>query len=286
MRARRPIEKLTVSDLSADRVRLFLKEIEGKRRCTVRTRNQRLSAIHALARFIGQNSPEHLQWCTEVRLIPFKKTVDRATTCLDRQEIQALLEAPARQSHQGTRDYALLLFLYNSGARVSEAAQLLIQDIDWHNRAVQILGKGRKVRTCPLWPDTIRVLRPLVARRAPTEPVFLNRNREPFTRSGIYGLVKRYARRAADKMPSIAKKAIGPHVIRHSTASHLLRAGVDINTIRGWLGHVSVDTTNIYAEIDLETKARALDACAIGGGTRPRKPWREQPALIEFLHGL
>jgi site-specific recombinase XerD len=284
--ARRPLEKLTVSDLSVDRIRLFLKDLEGKRQCSVRTRNQRLSAIHALARFIGQNAPEHLQWCSEVRLIPFKKAMGRTITCLDRQEIQALLEAPARPTPQGTREYALLLFLYNSGARVSEAAQLTIQDLDWYARAVQILGKGRKVRTCPLWPQTIKVLRPLVAGRAPTEPVFLNRNREPFTRSGIYGLVKRYARRAAANMPSIGKKTIGPHVIRHSTASHLLRAGVDINTIRGWLGHVSLDTTNIYAEIDLETKARALDACTIKEGKRSKRPWRKQPALMEFLHGL
>jgi integrase/recombinase XerD len=284
--ARRPLEKLAVSDLSADRIRLFLKDLEGKRRCTVRTRNQRLSAIHALARFIGQNAPEHLQWCSEVRLIPFKKTMARTITCLDRQEIQALLAAPARSTSQGTRDYALLLFLYNSGARVSEAAQLSIQDIDSHGRSVQILGKGRKVRTCPLWPETTQMLRSLVTGRAPAEPVFLNRYREPFTRSGIYGLVKRYAQCAATKMPSIAKKTIGPHVIRHSTASHLLRAGVDINTIRGWLGHVSLDTTNIYSEIDLETKARVLDTCSINGSARSRKPWRKQPALMEFLHGL
>src|SRR5258707_5304947 len=106
--ARRPLEKLAVSDLSADRIRLFLKDLEGKRRCTVRTRNQRLSAIHALARFIGQNAPEHLQWCAEVRLIPFKKTMHRAITCLDRQEIQAILAAPARPSPQGTRGKVFL----------------------------------------------------------------------------------------------------------------------------------------------------------------------------------
>jgi site-specific recombinase XerD len=132
----------------------------------------------------------------------------------------------------------------------------------------------------------MQVLRPLVAGRAVTDRVFLNRNREPFTRSGIYGLVRRYAARAAHKMPSIAKKTIGPHVIRHSTASHLLRAGVDINTIRGWLGHVSLDTTNIYAEIDLETKARALAACAIKETSRHQTPWRQQAALMEFLHAL
>lgn len=282
---RRPIEVLKVSDLSGERIRLFLKDIEGKRGCTTRTRNQRLGAIHALARFIGEHAPEHLQWCSEIRLIPFKKTVDRFITCLDREEMQALLDAPTRSSPQGTRDHALLLFLYNSGARVTEAAELLIQDLDWHARAVQILGKGRKVRTCPLWPTTVRVLRPLVAGRAPTDRVFLNRNRAPLTRSGIYGVVKRYVAQAARTMPTIARKRIGPHVIRHSTASHLLRAGVDINTIRGWLGHVSLDTTNIYAEIDLETKARALAACAITDHAR-RPTWRQQPALMEFLHGL
>jgi site-specific recombinase XerD len=179
-----------------------------------------------------------------------------------------------------------LIFLYNSGARVSEAAELSIQDLDWRAHAVQILGKGRKVRTCPLWPATIQVLRPLIAGRTPTDRVFLNRNHEFFTRSGIYGLVKRYAARASHKMPSIAAKHIGPHVVRHSTASHLLRAGVDINTIRGWLGHVSLDTTNIYAEIDLETKARALAACTIKDGKRSQKPWRQQPNLMEFLHAL
>ena len=132
----------------------------------------------------------------------------------------------------------------------------------------------------------MQALRPLVAGRAPTDRVFLNRNRQPFTRSGIYGLVKRYAEQASYKMPSIAGKRIGPHVIRHSTASHLLRAGVDINTIRGWLGHVSLETTNIYAEIDLETKARALAACAVKEDSRARTPWRQQATLMEFLHGL
>jgi len=213
--ARRPIEKLTVLDLSAERIRVFLKDVEGKRRCAARTRNQRLSAIHALARFIGEHAPEYLQWCAEVRMIPFKKAMVPSITCLDREEIQALLDAPDRSSAQGERDHALILFLYNSGARVSEAAQLSIQDLDWHAHAVQILGKGRKIRTCPLWFDTVELLRALAARRAPTERVFLNRNRQPYTRSGIYGLLKRYVASAIAKKPSIAGKRIGPHVIRH-----------------------------------------------------------------------
>jgi integrase/recombinase XerD len=254
---RKPIERLMVSDVSAKRIRLFLNQLELARHCGPRTRNQRLSAIHALARFVGEHAPEHIEWCGQVRLIPFKKTMEPGITCLDRLEMQALLAAPARSTAQGERDYALLLFLYNSGARASEAAGLTIADIDWYARSVRILGKGNRSRTCPLWPATLDALRPLSAGRASTERVFLNRNRRPITRSGIHALVKRYAERARASTPSLANKVIGPHVIRHSTASHLLRSGVDINTIRGWLGHVSLDTTNIYAEIDLDTKARA-----------------------------
>lgn len=283
---RKPIERLTVSDVSAKRIRLFLNQIELTRRCSPRTRNQRLSAIHALARFVGEHAPEHIEWCAQVRLIPFKKTMEPAITCLDRLEMHALLAAPARSTAQGERDYALLLFLYNSGARVSEAAGLTIADIDWHARSVRILGKGNRSRTCPLWPATLDVLRPLATGRASTEPVFLNRNGHSITRSGIHALVKRYAVRARANAPSLANKVVGPHVIRHSTASHLLRAGVDINTIRGWLGHVSLDTTNIYAEIDLDTKARALAACSITDDRACRNPSRKPLSLMQFLQRL
>jgi len=163
---------------------------------------------------------------------------------------------------------------------------LTIADLDYYARSVQILGKGNKWRTCPLWPATLDALRALTVGRPPAERVFLNRNGQPITRSGIHALVKRYAKRAVKRAPSLSNKVIGPHVIRHSTASHLLRAGVDVNTIRGWLGHVSLDTTNIYAEIDLETKTKALAACDISAGLLRTKPWRTHPALMEFLHGL
>lgn len=241
---------------------------------------------NALARFIGERAPEHIEWCGQLRLISFKRTIEPAITCLDRAEMQALLAAPKRSTTQGQRDYAMLLFLYNSGARVSEAANLTIDNLDYYAHSVQILGKGNKWRTCPLWPATLDALRALTVDRAPAERVFLNRNGHPITRFGIHALVKRYAKGAVKSAPSLSNKVIGPHVIRHSTASHLLRAGVDINTIRGWLGHVSLDTTNIYAEIDLETKAKALATCDISAGHRRTKPWRTQPALMEFLHGL
>ena len=196
------------------------------------------------------------------------------------------MAAPWRSTPQGQRDYAMLLFLYNSGARVSESANLTIADLDYYAHSVKFLGKGGKWRTCPLWPATFEVLRASTVGRPPGARVFLNRNGHPITRSGIHTLVKRYAKRAAKTAPSLSNKVVGPHVIRHSTASHLLRAGVDINTIRGWLGHVSLDTTNIYAEVDLETKAKALTACDITANVRQTRPWRSQPSLMKFLYGL
>ena len=133
---------------------------------------------------------------------------------------------------------------------------------------------------------TVREINSFTANRQPHEHVFLTRLLQPYKRAGIYDLVKRYGQRAALLMPSIAGKQVSPHIIRHTTATHLLRAGVDINTIRGWLGHVSLSTTNIYAEIDLEMKAKALAKCEVGGGTGSDKHWRDQPSLMEFLRTL
>jgi integrase/recombinase XerD len=278
------IDRLEVVDLSPDSVRSFLTHLEQERECSLSTRNQRLGGLHALARFVGEHSPEHLDWCTQVRLIPFKKTTQAGITFLDKVEMDALLAAPDRRSEQGRRDYALLLFLYNSGARASEAANLTIRDIDWHGRAVCITGKGRKQRVCPLWPQTIEQLRGLAAARGPDEPVFRNRRGQPITRFGIHTMVERNALTAAGSAPSLRTKSIGPHVVRHTAASHLLRSGVDINTIRAWLGHVSLSTTNIYAEVDLETKAKALAACS--PEEKPVAKWRSQPEVMAFLRSL
>ncbi len=283
---RKPIDRLTVNDLSPSMVRSFLSHLEQKRNCTISTRNQRLGALHALARFIGLHSPEHIDWCSQIRLIPFKKTSQPTITYLDKAEMDALLAAPDVQTIQGHREHTLLLFLYNSGARVSEAAQLKIEDVDWHSQSVRIVGKGGKQRRCPLWTSTLNQLRVLAGKREPSGPMFLNRCHQPMTRSGIHALVRRCGTRAYAQAPSLKSKKISPHVVRHTTASHLLRAGVDINTIRGWLGHVSINTTNIYAETDLETKAQALATCTIPDNTAAKKHWRCQPGLMEFLRTL
>lgn len=285
-RLRQSIDRLAVLDLSADLVRLFLTDLEQSRRCAIPTRNQRLAAIHAFARFVAEHSPEHIAWCGQIRSIPFKKASKAVVPYLEKPQMDALLGAPDRTTLQGRRDHALLLFLYNSGARAQEAAQLLTSELDLDGCSVKIHGKGRKERHCPLWSSTVEELKALVANRLPTACVFLNRCGQPITRFGIYALVKRYACKLQVQMPALAAKRISPHTVRHSTASHLLRAGVDINTVRAWLGHVSLDTTNIYAEIDLEMKAKALARCELSDDNTPKRHWRNDPALMTFLRTL
>ena len=287
----KPIDKLDIDHVSAEHVQQFLQHLEQTRGCTLTTCNQRLAVIHALARFIGQHCPEYIEWSGEIRAIPFKRTFKTSITYLEKSEIDALLAAPDRNTAQGRRDYVLLLFLYNTGARADEAAQLSIDDLNLahppqsDHSSVQIHGKGNKQRLCPLWPHTASELTALIEARAPTEHVFLNRCGHPITRFGIHTLVERYVERVSAKMPGLAAKQVSPHSIRHTCATHLLRAGVDINTIRAWLGHVSVDTTSVYAETDLEMKAKALACCEVKG-TKRTKRWREDTGLMTFLRSL
>jgi site-specific recombinase XerD len=286
---RKPLDCLEVNDLSGDRVRQFLTYLEQTRQVSVRTRNQRLAAIHSLARFIAECSPQHVAWYGAVRTVPFKKTVLKLIPYLEKSEVEALLAIPDRATKIGRRNYALLLFLYNSGARVSEAANLCIGDLDLGtashvNASVRILGKGRKIRRCPLWQKTATEIAALVEGRPPDERVFLNQRGEPLTRFGIYGVVRISVIRATASVPSLRSKRISPHTIRHSTATHLLRAGVDLNTIRSWLGHVSLDTTQVYAEIDLEMKARALEKCSTADVKRPTTTHDE--TLMAFLRAI
>ena len=280
------VDRLTVINVSADLVRLFLTDLERSRKCSIATRNQRLAAMHALARFVGEHSPEHIAWCGQIRSIPFKKASKTVIPYLDKPEMDALLAAPDSRTAQGRRDHALMLFLYNSGARAHEATQILIRELDLAGCSVKIRGKGGKERQCPLWPSTVEELKPLIADRPPEASVFLNRCGHTITRFGIYALIERYVRRIQDQMPSLGAKRVSPHSIRHSTATHLLRAGVDINTIRAWLGHVSLDTTNIYAEIDLEMKAKALAKCEVTNTNNSKRHWRDDPALMAFLRAL
>ncbi len=290
-RNKKSIDKLLINDMSSEVVKDFLIDLESNRHCSLSTRNQRLAAIHAFTKFVGLNSPEHVEWHRQIQMIPFKKSNRTLITYLEKSEMDALLNAPEKQTEQGKRDYALLLFLYNTGARADEAAQLTIADLHIAHAkqrdlsTVLIKGKGNKLRRCPLWQQTVNELVELISGREQHEHVFINRCRQPLTRFGIHTMVKRYVKKTILQIPSMMKKRISPHTIRHTTATHLLRAGVDINTIRAWLGHVSINTTNIYAEVDLEMKAKALACCEITEDTNPTH-WRNNKDLMSFLDAI
>jgi site-specific recombinase XerD len=277
---------MTVEYLTPTIVRKFLDHLERDRQCSDVTRNQRLATIHSLARFIGMRSPVHLAWCAEIRAVPFKKTAKTVIGYLEKAEMDALLNQPDRRTSLGARDYALLLFLYNSGARADEAAKLTVGNLQLGaSPSVRLHGKGNKFRTCPLWLTTATSLSRLVAERDKTGSVFLSRINQSLTRFGIHRVVTQYASLASRAVPTLATKRVSPHTIRHTTAVHLLRSGVDINTIRAWLGHVSLDTTHIYAEVDMEMKAKALASVDISGLKGPPQQ-RSLPSLMAFLKAL
>jgi site-specific recombinase XerD len=288
---KKSIDQLDVDDIKPEKVKEFLLFLESQRKCSVTTRNQRLAAIHAFAHFVGLNNPEHLEWCRQLRVIPFKKSKPTLISYLDKQEMDALLSVPDLSSNQGRRDNALLLFLYNTGARADEAAQSTIKDLSIAHAqkrdisVVTIRGKGNKLRRCPLWQRTSKVLEELISNRDTSEHIFMNRRGEPLTRFGIHTMVKRYVEKILPLFPSLKQKRVSLHTIRHTTATHLLQSGVDINTIRAWLGHVSINTTNIYAEVDLEMKAKALACCEIEDD-KPKKRWRDDKDLMNFLDSI
>ena len=260
-RCRCAVDRLALTKIKPKIVREFIRHLEEVRHCGLSTLNQRLVSLRAWVRFVGINSPEDLEWSNQIQTIHLKKHAAAPMNYLEKEEMKALLAAPNRRDAQGVRDYALLLFLYNAGARASEASRLVVGDLDLVLPAATLHGKGRKIRQCPLWKVTAGALREVVMHRAAAQTVFVSERGGPLTRYGIHNLVKRYARQAVVTTPTLRTKRVSPHTIRHSTAMALLRSGVDINTIRIWLGHVSLQTTHLYAESDLKMKAIALARC-------------------------
>lgn len=281
-KARKPVDRLDVEDIAPSYVLQFLTHLEKDRRCSVQTRNQRLAAIRTFARFVASRDPGHVAWCGQIRAIAAKKTAQQPISWMTRKEVEALIAVPDHQTPRGQTEQSLLLFLYNTGARVSEVTRLQVGNLqigwrDGHALAT-LYGKGNKIRQCPLWPRTEKALSKLVQGRAGDDPVFFSRHHKPYTRHGVYRLVER----CAEQIPSLVSKRITPHAIRHTSACHLLQSGVDLNTIRAWLGHVSLDTTNIYAEIDLQMKAKAMELCGVESTSRER-PWKTDKGVIAFL---
>lgn len=284
-------EALRVEQVTPEAVRGFLEYVEKDRGCSTTTRNHRLSVVHALFRFIAGRAPELVEIASRVQAIPFRRVAIETMPYMEKEELDAVLAVPDKADVRGQRDYTLLLFLYNTGARADEAARLTIDALNLGGSSfVRILGKGGKTRLCPLWPEMVKALKTMLGARLEGNgdaPVFLNVRGASITRYGIYSLVKRTVTRATIAMPALANKRISPHTFRHTTAVHLLRAGVDPNTIRAWLGHVSLETTNRYAEVDLEMKAKALAACAVteSGRADAIRKWR-RAGLMAFLTSL
>jgi site-specific recombinase XerD len=284
--------RLQVELLTPERVMAYLQYLETERKNTASTRNVRLSAIHSFMRFLGLNFPEHLAQAQRLISVPFKRTGTREIHHLEFSEIQTILRNIDLNSSDGYRDFVLLSFLFNTGARVSEVVGLQACDLRLAAPATVLLrGKGRKERVCPLWLETARTLQHHLERQNTAlheaHNVFLNHRGQPLTRFGIRLILKKRLRQVAPKLPSLKEKRIHPHSLRHSTAIHLLRSGVDLVTIANWLGHVSVNTTNKYLTIDLEAKRAALAKTKpiLAHGHRCGR-WRTDRNLIEWLESL
>ncbi len=278
---------LTLDDIDAPFVGDFLNHLEHERGVSVRTRNARLTAIRALFNHAAYRHPEHAASIQRVLAIPAKRTAKAIVTYLDDNEMRALLDASDRASRIGRRDHAILVVALETGMRVSELTGLTCSDVRLGTGAhVRCHGKGRKERITPLTSQAVGQLRAWLAERRgqPAEPLFPSRRGGALSRDAVELLVTRHARTAEQRCPSLATKAVSPHVLRHSCAMQLLAAGVDTSVIALWLGHEGVETTQIYLHADLAIKERALDRTA-PAGTRAGR-YRPPDALLAFLESL
>lgn len=290
---RRPITRLTLADLSFQRVLDFLSMIESVRGNQVCTRNQRLAALHTFYRYLAIRHPEMLAEAERVEAIPTKRTSPPETHYLERDEIDKLFTTLPKKGSLALRDRALLMLLYNSGARAQEIADLRVGDVDLvEPLRVRLHGKGDKWRSCPLWPQTAEALKQLATVRCGDKnaPLLTSRQHRPLTRFGIYKLVKRHTAALRCTSPNTKHCGVSPHVFRHSLAVRLLEEGIEENVIRGWLGHVSLDTTHRYAEITLRTKQAAVATCLPPVGapetSRPKAGWQKDEELMKWLSSL
>lgn len=285
----RRVNSLRIEDLDDTLVLAFLDHGERERRGSVGTRNCRLAAIRAFFAFCAAQEPASMATCTAVLHVPNKRAARPALCYLDASEVEAVLAQPDRRTLEGQRDHALLSFLYNTGARIQEALDLCPSAVRFSSPAtVRLFGKGRKERICPLWPETVHLLRELLNRhpRPDDQPLFVNRYGQPLGASGVRFKLGQYVACAVKTTPSLASKDISPHTFRHSAAVGLIAAGVDIAVIRSWLGHASIDTTAHYAQANITTKRMALERLA-SPKTRARPPsWRHRQDVLAWLDAM
>ena len=284
---------LTVEDLTADTVRKFLDHLEHARKNTVRTRNHRLASIHSFFRYFSTIDPRLLFHCQAIMGIPFKRQAQAVFDYLEHIEIFHILNKIDIQTHLGVRDDAMLRMLYNTGMRAQELVDLNVNHVRFSRPYyVRIHGKGHKERTCPLWPETMQALRSYLEVRTvqftDALPLFVNAKGNRLTRFGLRYIITRRVTLAAKTCPTLLTRRVTPHTFRHTTAMHLLQSGVELNMIRSWLGHASIDTTHGYVEIDMEMKQKILQSCEklLPKTRKPTARWKGKPSILEWLSKL
>ena len=291
-RHRRGVASLELSNLDADAVACFLDYVEARRENSAATRNCRRAAIRSFFKHLVRNDLAHSQQYTRVLAIPSKKARQRPATYLEADDVRAIIAKPDRRTPQGWRDYTLLLFLYNSGARVSEAADVRWDDLQLvPPRQVRLRGKGKKDRLLPLWRETAEALHRQrgMAMSHDGQHVFVNRHGQPLTRDGIAYVLNKYALAvAAQDRPTLAHTRVTPHVVRHSCAVALLQSGTDVTVIRDYLGHASIATTGRYITTNLRMKRDAMQTFWKHAGIEPAraKSWKPKADLLAFLQSL
>ena len=284
---------LTLEDLTADQVRGFLEHLERVRKNSVPTRNARLAAIHAFFQYLASIDPRHIAQAQTVLAVQFKRQAHRIAEYLERGEVLKIFARIDGRTLLGQRDDALLRLLYNTGMRVQELVDLDVNHLRFcRPHTVRIHGKGRKERTCPLWKETIAAVKAYLAKRRvrldEVTPLFVNREGQRLTRFGVRYILAHRVAEAAKVCPSLLTRQVSPHTIRHTTAMHLLQSNVDLNMIRSWLGHSSIETTNGYVEIDLEMKRKTLQAAEklIPKNATARGSWHKDDELLSWLSKL
>lgn len=288
----RPVASLDLDDIDPDFVLAFLEYLQERRGNQTVTRNVRLAALHAFFRYLACRNPERFEQSQRILAIPFKRTRSRPVEYFEHQEIESVLAAVDRRTSPGRRDYALISTMFNTGGRVQEILDLRSCDFQlFRPFHVRLFGKGRKERLCPLWPQTARLLRDLISERGldlqSQEPLFVNHRGQHLSRYGARYILAKYCEQARMSSPSLGSKRLHPHSMRHSTAVHLLKAGVDLVTISHWLGHASVDTTNRYASVDLDAKREAISKIEpVNRKGRPKATWRGNPSLLQWLEAI
>jgi integrase/recombinase XerD len=256
--------KIEIERLDAPLMLAFLAHLEKKRGNSPRTRNARLAAVNSFFRYLEYRVPSCLDQSRRIHAIPVKKTDQVLVSYLTREELQALLDAPDTSIVSGIRDRAMLHLAFAAGMRVSELVGLRLDQIDHSMSSVHIMGKGRRERVLPLWKETAAAIKAwLKVRPASGAPeLFLNAKGQAMTRSGFEYILKKHVATAAHNTPSIAKKQVSPHVLRHTCAMHTLNATRDVRKVSLWLGHAALQSTEVYLRADPTEKLEALAAMA------------------------